>query len=126
MDFKEHKPIYLQIADTLGNKVLSGFWKEGDRIPSVRELGAEFGVNPNTVARAYEFLQDQGIIQNRRGIGFFVCPDAESKLTKKQRKTFIEDELEEIFHKIEQLNITDEELHAEYKKWKNKQNLSKN
>jgi DNA-binding transcriptional regulator YhcF (GntR family) len=126
MDFKEHKPIYLQIADTISNLVLSGTWKEGDRIPSVRELGTNYGVNPNTVARAYDSLQDQGIIQNKRGIGFFICPDASQKLAERERKAFVEEELVEIFKKIEQLRISDEDLHAEWKKWKNKQNLSKN
>ena len=65
MDFHSDKPIYLQIADTLCESILCGTLKAEDRIPSVREYGAQIGVNPNTVMRTYEKLTDDGIIYNK-------------------------------------------------------------
>ena len=67
MEFDSNKPIYIQIADNLCERILSGEFKPGGRIPSVREWGAEIGVNPNTVARSYEILTDRKVIYNQRG-----------------------------------------------------------
>ena len=72
MEFDQHKPIYLQIADAICERILTGQWPEGDRIPSVRECGVSLEVNPNTVARSYDELSSEGIIHNKRGIGYFV------------------------------------------------------
>ena len=74
MEFDQHKPIYLQIADAICERILTGQWPEGDRIPSVRECGVSLEVNPNTVARSYDELSTEGIIHNKRGIGYFVSP----------------------------------------------------
>ena len=72
MNFNTEKPIYLQIVDVIADRILSGELKGGDRIPSVREYGADIGVNPNTMMRSYEKLTADGIIYNKRGIGYFV------------------------------------------------------
>ena len=72
MNFNTEKPIYLQIVDVISDRILSGELKGGDRIPSVREYGADIGVNPNTMMRSYEKLTADGIIYNKRGIGYFV------------------------------------------------------
>ena len=77
MEFDQHKPIYLQIADAICERILTGQWPEGDRIPSVRECGVSLEVNPNTVARSYDELSTEGIIHNKRGIGYFVSPGME-------------------------------------------------
>ena len=69
MEFNSNKAIYLQIADTVCDKILAGELKPEDRIPSVREYGATIGVNPNTVMRTYEKLTAEGVIYNKRGIG---------------------------------------------------------
>ena len=71
MDFNADKPIFLQIADSVCDRILSGELNGEDRIPSVREFGADIGVNPNTVMRTYEKLTADGIIYNKRGIGYF-------------------------------------------------------
>jgi Predicted transcriptional regulators len=76
MNFNTEKPIYLQIVDVIADRILSGELKGGDRIPSVREYGADIGVNPNTMMRSYEKLTADGIIYNKRGIGYFVADDA--------------------------------------------------
>ena len=74
-------------------KVLRGEWKQGSRIPSVREWGAQIGVNPNTVARSYEILSDRKIIVKQRGVGFFVTGDAVDVIKSTERTRFLEEEL---------------------------------
>ncbi len=93
MEFDANKPIYIQIADNLCERILSGEFKPGGRIPSVREWGAQIGVNPNTVARSYEILTDRKVIFNQRGIGFFVAGDAIDVIRDTERRKFIEEEL---------------------------------
>jgi DNA-binding transcriptional regulator YhcF (GntR family) len=105
MEFNQNKPIYLQIADGILEKILSSELKEGDRILSVRELGAELGVNPNTVMRSYEKLTLDGIIYNQRGIGYFVADGARSVALEKMRADFLENELPQILRRLELLEL---------------------
>lgn len=105
MEFNNNKPIYIQISDNFCNRILTGEYKVGGRIPSVREWAAEIGVNPNTVARSYELLTDRGIIDNHRGIGFFVSESAADKILSDERKTFIDDELPVFLRRAELLGI---------------------
>ena len=100
MQFKENQTIYLQKAERISDEILLGHYAIGSRIPSVREYAALVEVNANTVMRSYEFLQTQGIIFNKRGIGFFVSPDA----------------------KIYTLNISMEEIDLMYKQFIDKLN----
>ncbi|MCQ2140255.1 MAG: GntR family transcriptional regulator [Bacteroidales bacterium] len=110
MEFNELKPIYLQINDTLCERILSGELKPGDRIPSVREYGVEIGVNPNTVARSYEKLTDAGIIFNKRGIGYFVSDEAKDIILEAERKEFIENELPQFLKRMALLGIDPSEI----------------
>ena len=105
MDFHGEKPIYLQIADVFCENILSGTLKADDRIPSVREYGAQIGVNPNTVMRVYEKLTADEIIYNKRGIGYFVSPDAREKILEVQRADFLEKEVPAIKRKMELLGL---------------------
>lgn len=105
MEFNDHKPIYLQIADSLCDKVLSNEWLTEDRIPSVRELGATLGVNPNTIMRTYEHLQSTDIIYNKRGVGYFVSQGAKESILKIQREQFINEELPRILKRMSLLGI---------------------
>ena len=109
MEFNQNKPIYLQIADGISEKILSGELKEGDRILSVRELGAELGVNPNTAMRSYEKLTMDGIIFNQRGIGYFVAEGAKSIALDKMRTDFLENELPQILRKMRLLELKAED-----------------
>ena len=93
MEFDPNKPIYIQIADNLCERILSGAFQPGSRIPSVREWGASIGVNPNTVARSYDLLADRKVIFNQRGIGFFVADDAIEVIRESERRKFLEEEL---------------------------------
>lgn len=110
MEFRKQKPIYLQIADRLMEQVLAGELKEEDRVPSVRDVAEAMGVNPNTVMRTFEYLQGAEIIYNRRGVGYFVSPDAQQKVLEKQRREFIEDDLPIIKQKMKMLGIDLREL----------------
>ncbi len=110
MEFDINRPIYLQIAEAFCNRILSGELKGGDRIPSVREYGAEIGVNPNTVARSYDVLTTDGIIFNKRGIGFYVSPDAASSIRKAEKKRFLKEELPAFVQRAKLLDIEPEEL----------------
>lgn len=109
MEFSENKPIYLQIADGISEKILSGELKEGDRILSVRELGAELGVNPNTAMRSYEKLTNDGIIYNQRGIGYYVSEGARGIALEKMRTDFLENELPQILRKMRLLELKAED-----------------
>ena len=100
MDFHELKPIYKQIIDTIYERVLTLEWKEEERVPSVRELAAEMGVNPNTVMRAYEHLQRHNVLQNSRGVGNFVCKNARNTIMQMRRDEFIENQLPDIFKAV--------------------------
>ena len=90
MEFDNNRPIYLQICDAICERILSGELEEENRIPSVRDYGAEIEVNPNTVMRSYEKLTADGLIYNRRGIGYFICTDARKRVLEAQRKEFME------------------------------------
>lgn len=93
MEFNSQKPIYLQICDSLCDQILSGELLGESRIPSVRELGELLQVNPNTIMRSYERLTAQGIIYNKRGVGYFVSDNARATVLKERRERFFSEEL---------------------------------
>ncbi len=122
MEFHELKPIYKQIIDTIGERVLTCQWKEGERVPSVRDFAAELGVNPNTVMRAYEYLQRYDVLQNSRGIGNFVCKNARAKIMEMRKTDFIENQLPAIFKQIDILEIPWQQIDELYRSRNNKEN----
>jgi len=105
MEFNSNKSIYLQICDAICEQILSGVLRPDERIPSVREYGADIGVNPNTVMRSYEKLTNEGIIYNKRGIGYFICPEAREIILEVQRKDFLENELPLILKRMKLLGL---------------------
>lgn len=110
MNFDEHKPIYLQISDHICEKVISGEYREGERIPSIRELGGQIGVNPNTAMRSYDYLKSMEIIYDKRGVGFFISEGAKKKIKRMYIDEFYKNELPDIIRKIKILDIEPEEL----------------
>lgn len=110
MEFNEHKPIYLQISDTICDKIIGDEWREEERIPSVRELGITLGVNPNTIMRTYEHLQTTEIIYNKRGVGYYVATGAKSNIICLQRDQFIKEELPKITKRMNLLGLKPEEI----------------
>ena len=110
MEFQGQKAIFLQIADMLQEGILNGKWPPGERIPSVRDFASSVEVNPNTVMRAYTYLQEQDIVANKRGIGFFVSEEALQNIIKIKRKEFVEIEVPRISKMMRLLNISIDEL----------------
>lgn len=110
MEFNPNKPIYLQIYDSVCERILGGELCSDDRILSVREYGAEIGVNPNTVMRSYEKLTNDGIIYNKRGIGYFISRDAKDTVLECQKKEFLEKELPLILKRMALLGIKAEDV----------------
>ncbi|GAB3639518.1 GntR family transcriptional regulator [Spirosoma arcticum] len=122
MDFRDKQAIYLQIAEYVSEQVLLGHWGAGDKIPSVRELAAELEVNPNTVMRTYEFLNQQGVIANKRGIGYFPADDATNKIRGFRREQFLENDLPQFFKNLTLLNIDLREIETRYDEYVNATN----
>ncbi len=116
MEFKDTQAIYLQIVDWMCDNIVKKKWGSDERIPSVRELGVLLEVNPNTVMRAYECLQNQNIIYNKRGVGFFVSEDASLRVAERKRTEFIGQVLPEFFHRMKLLDIPLEVILAEFEK----------
>lgn len=110
MEFRENEAIYLQIADYAGENILLGKWSFNEKISSVRDFAVELQVNPNTVMRAYEFLQGKGVIVNKRGIGFFVETDAKEKIKSYRKERFLGQELPGFFRNLSLLDISMEEI----------------
>ena len=112
MDFKTNKPIYQQIVDFCFSKILTREWQ------AVRELSTQLAVNSRTVLKAYEYLQAEGIIYPERGMGFYLSKDAVKKVMRIQKKEFFENQLADMFHSMELLGISIEEITERYNKLK--------
>lgn len=110
MEFQNGKSIFLQIADTITDKVISGEFPAGEKIPSVRELASEMGVNPNTIMRTYSELQAMNIIENQRGIGYFVNPQAQEIILENKKKEFFDKILPEFLKQAGLLGISSDDL----------------
>jgi DNA-binding transcriptional regulator YhcF (GntR family) len=114
MDFNQNKPIYLQIVDNISERILAGELLPEDRIQSVRDLGSDLGVNPNTVMRSYEKLTADGIIYNKRGIGYYVSTDAREIVLQKMREEFLNAELPQFIKRAKMLEIDLSQLFTKY------------
>ncbi len=121
MEFKSDKPIYRQIVDYAFAQVLSGAWPAGERVPSVRELAAEMAVNSHTVLKAFDYLTDLGVIASRRGMGYYLQPDAAAVVMAEQRRTFYSTTLEEVFDMMDMLGVTIEDIDRHYREHRAKQ-----
>lgn len=108
----------MQIADYFGNNILQSQWAADEKVPSVRQLAVELEVNPNTVMRTYTHLQDSGVIYNKRGIGYFVSPNAKTILIDMIKQQFIEVELPEFYRKMQLIGLTIKDLEEMFKKLK--------
>ena len=110
MEFSQPKGIYQQIAEQMRDRILAGEWHEGERIPSVRELAAGVGVNTNTVTKSYQSLFDREIIENQRGLGYFVAADAKKRIVAQMREEFVREELPRIFRTMRLLGMQPKDL----------------
>ncbi len=119
MNFKDSNPIYLQIAQYIIDKIIMNEWKQGERIISVRELASEIEVNPNTIARTYTYLSDLGLIFNKRGVGYFISEDAYEISRRSRENEFLQNELPQLFSKMELLHIDIEKIKQLYEEYRN-------
>ena len=110
IDFKSTKGIFQQIADNLCRQILEGKLPPGERVPSVRDLASEYEVNRNTLLRTYSILEDAGVIENKRGVGFFVTENAVSIIQQNEKKEFFANDLPDFIQKVNILKITSSEL----------------
>ncbi len=106
----EERPVYLRLRDMIAARILDGSVRDGDPLPSVRSLAAEYGANPLTVAKAYQGFQDEGLVTVKRGVGLFVAPGARARLRESERKRFVEQEWPAIRQRMERLGIEPAEL----------------
>lgn len=116
MEFRDDQAIYLQIADLFCENILLEKWNPGDRIPSVREMAVSIEVNPNTVMRTFSYLQEKGIIYNKRGIGYFVSDDGKKKTNTLRKEDFIKSELPRFFKAMDLLHLSMEDINKYYQK----------
>ncbi|WP_196159804.1 GntR family transcriptional regulator [Reinekea sp. G2M2-21] len=110
IQFDSTSAIYLQVADYMSEKILTDEWSEEERIPSIREVASMVQVNPNTVMRSYAHLQENDVIYNKRGVGYFVSEQGKNKIKQAKREEFIDTKLPRLFHEAALLSVTPEEL----------------
>ena len=118
MTFTNDKAIYIQMADRLCDEILAGKYKNGDRIPSVREYAVMLEVNANTAVKAYDELSRANIIYNKRGLGYFVTPGAKKQILKERKQEFMKQRLPELFRQMQLLDITIDDVVEAYKEIK--------
>ena len=110
MNFTNDTAIYIQMADRLCDEILAGTYKDDDRIPSVREYAVMLQVNTNTAVKAYDQLARDGIIYNKRGLGYFVTAGAKKEIKKVRKQEFMKQTLPELFRQMKLLDITIEDI----------------
>lgn len=110
IEFSDNKPIYKQIAEYAFNCIIEGTWAVGERIPSVRELAADLGVNTRTVLKALEYLQDAEVIRPRRGLGFILADDAVARVIEERRREFFNITVPALCEEMKRLGISRNEL----------------
>jgi GntR family transcriptional regulator len=110
LDWNDNQPIYRQIRDRVVAMILDGVLKEGDPLPSVRNVAAEYRVNPLTVLKGYQQLVDEGLVESRRGRGMFINAGAHNLLLQGERQKFLAEEWPRLYATIQRLGLKAEEL----------------
>ena len=113
----DNRPIYVRLADQICDRILMDEYRKLERIPSVREYAVSQQVNPATAARAFEILERQGVIFNKRGLGFFVAECAVEIIRKMRLETLLGEESELFFSRLAVLEVTPEQLKDMYSKY---------
>ncbi len=114
MEFREKQAIYLQIAEYVCDQILLKKWLAGDKLISIRELAVALEVNPNTVQRTYDFIQQLNIISNKRGVGYFIEKEAEEKIISFRKDQFIKNDLPQFLRTLYLLKIDPKEIENQY------------
>jgi GntR family transcriptional regulator len=108
--WNDNQPIYRQLRDRVVAMILDGVLKEGDPLPSVRTVAADYRLNPLTVLKSYQELADEELVEKRRGLGMFVKSGARTLLLRGERQKFLDEEWPRIYETIQRLGLTAEEL----------------
>ena len=111
--WNDDQPIYRQLRDRVVARILDGSLGEGDALPSVRNVAAEYQLNPLTVLKGYQELVDEGLVEKRRGLGMFVTDGAKGRLMSDERSKFLHEEWPKVAATIERLGLSAEELLAQ-------------
>ena len=109
-EWNDNQPIYRQLRDRVVAMILDGVLKEGDPLPSVRTVAADYRINPLTVLKSYQELVDEELVEKRRGLGMFVKDGARKVLLRGERQKFLEEEWPRIRETMQRLGLTPEEL----------------
>ena len=109
-EWRDTQPIYRQLRDRVVAMILDGVLKEGDPLPSVRNVAAEYRVNPLTVLKSYQHLADEGLVESRRGRGMFINAGARDLLLRSERRRFLTEEWPHIHKSIQRLGLTAQDL----------------
>lgn len=110
IQWSDGAPIYRQLKDRVIAMMLDGLLKPGDALPSVRQVAAEYQLNPITVSRAYQELADEALVEKRRGLGMYVTEEAAKKLLATERERFLREEWPLVLERIQRLGLSMQEL----------------
>jgi GntR family transcriptional regulator len=110
IQWSEGAPIYRQLKERVVAMLLDGLLKPGDPLPSVRQVAAEYQLNPITVSRAYQELADESLVEKRRGLGMYVIEGASEKLLVSERERFLREEWPLVLERIQRLGLSPDEL----------------
>ena len=108
--WNDNAPIYRQLRDRVVAMILDGVLKQGDALPSVRQVAADFQINPITVSKAYQELVDENLVEKRRGLGMYVSEGARSALMKSERDRFLSDEWPQLYARLTRLGLSLKDL----------------
>ena len=108
--WNDSTPIYRQLRDRVVAMILDGVLKQGDALPSVRQVAADFQINPITVSKAYQELVDENLVEKRRGLGMYVTAGARGALMKSERERFLSEEWPPLYARLTRLGLSLQEL----------------
>ena len=117
IQWSDGAPIYRQLKDRVIAMMLDGILKPGDALPSVRQVAAEYQLNPITVSRAYQELADEQLVEKRRGLGMYVTEGANARLLQSERERFLREEWPLVMERIQRLGLSIQELLEPQQKW---------
>ncbi|WP_449448317.1 GntR family transcriptional regulator [Thermomonas brevis] len=117
VEWSDSAPIYRQLKERVVAMMLDGILKPGDALPSVRQVAAEYQLNPITVSRAYQELADEQLVEKRRGLGMYVTEGANARLLQSERERFLREEWPLVLERIQRLGLNIEELMDPKGKW---------
>ncbi len=105
VEWNDNLPIYRQLRDLVIQRILDGSFAEGESVPSVRQVASDYNINHLTVAKAYQELVDEGLLEKRRGLGMFVLSGAREALTSNEKQKFLEEELPAFIERVQRLGL---------------------